>query len=81
MVGAIEIRKLRASAAEALGAAFDVRGFHDAVLDGGAVPLPMLRERVAGFVARRKPLSPARGEGDRSGSQVSQVTAPARRSS
>jgi uncharacterized protein (DUF885 family) len=70
MVGAIEIRKLRASAAEALGAAFDVRGFHDAVLDGGAVPLPMLRERVAGFVARR-----------RQAAREAQVTAPARRSS
>ena len=50
MLGALEIRRLRAEAEGALGARFDVRAFHDAVLGDGAVSLPMLRERVARFV-------------------------------
>jgi uncharacterized protein (DUF885 family) len=51
MVGALEIRKLRGAAADALGARFDVRAFHDAVLGGGAVTLPMLRETIARWMA------------------------------
>jgi uncharacterized protein (DUF885 family) len=54
MVGALEIRRLREAAAGALGNGFDVRAFHDAVLDSGAVTLGMLRERMQGFVEERK---------------------------
>lgn len=54
LLGAIEIRGLREEAERALGPRFDVRAFHDAVLEGGAIPLPMLRERVARFVAERR---------------------------
>ncbi len=52
LLGALEIRRLRAEAERALGARFDVRAFHDAVLEDGALTLPMLRERVARFVER-----------------------------
>jgi uncharacterized protein (DUF885 family) len=52
-LGALEIAALRAEAAGRLGARFDVRAFHDAVLEDGAVPLPLLREKVARFVAER----------------------------
>jgi uncharacterized protein (DUF885 family) len=50
MTGALVIRRLRAEAEKALGPAFDLRAFHDAVLEDGAITLPMLRERVARFV-------------------------------
>ena len=46
MVGALEIRRLRDEARQKLGPKFDLDGFHDVVLEGGIVPLPLLRERV-----------------------------------
>ena len=50
MLGALEIRRLREEAEKALGPRFDVRAFHDAVLEDGAVTLPLLRARIARFV-------------------------------
>jgi uncharacterized protein (DUF885 family) len=50
MVGYREITSLRATATAALGARFDIRAFHDAVLGRGAVTLPMLREQVAEWI-------------------------------
>ena len=41
-IGQLEILRLRADAEERLGAAFDVRDFHDAVLAHGALPLSTL---------------------------------------
>jgi uncharacterized protein (DUF885 family) len=52
-LGALELQALRADAERALGARFDVRAFHDAVLEDGAVPLPLLREKVTRWVAER----------------------------
>jgi uncharacterized protein (DUF885 family) len=46
MVGALEIRKLREDARATLGPRFDLAAFHDLVLEGGSLPMPMLRERV-----------------------------------
>ena len=54
MLGALEIRRLRAEAEQALGPRFDLRAFHDAVLEDGAITLPMLRERVERFVRERQ---------------------------
>jgi uncharacterized protein (DUF885 family) len=45
-VGQLELLRLRAEARERQGARFDIRAFHDAVLDGGALPLPVLRQVV-----------------------------------
>lgn len=42
-LGQLEILRLRAEAADRLGARFDIRRFHDAVLGHGALPLPVLR--------------------------------------
>jgi len=45
-IGQLKIRELRADAEKKLGAKFDVRKFHDAVLENGAVPLRVLEARM-----------------------------------
>ncbi len=52
-LGHIELRTLRADAEAALGPRFSLPEFHDAVLSGGAVPLPVLRRQVRAWVAGR----------------------------
>ena len=51
-VGQLEILKLRDEGRRRLGARFDIKGFHDAVLRNGAVPLPVLREQVEAYFAQ-----------------------------
>jgi uncharacterized protein (DUF885 family) len=51
--GQLEIRRLRAEAESRLGARFDIRAFHDAVLSGGALPLTTLRGIVTDWVEGR----------------------------
>jgi uncharacterized protein (DUF885 family) len=53
MIGKREIFALREEARKALGAKFDIREFHDAVLRNGAVPLTTLRAVVRGWVASK----------------------------
>ena len=50
-LGEIQIRRHRREAEAALGARFDQRAFHDAILALGAVPLPVLEQRMAQFIA------------------------------
>jgi len=50
-IGEITIRTLRARAEQALGARLDLRAFHDAVLALGSVPLGLLEERIAAWIA------------------------------
>jgi uncharacterized protein (DUF885 family) len=50
-VGQREILRLRADAQAALGPAFDIAGFHDAVLGGATISLRVLQSRVASWVA------------------------------
>jgi uncharacterized protein (DUF885 family) len=52
-VGQLEIRRLRAEAEKTLGPAFDIKGFHDAVLGGGAVTLKVLADQVNAWVDTR----------------------------
>jgi len=49
-MGELKIRELRAEAEEQLGGKFDVRKFHDAVLLGGSVPLPVLERQVEAYI-------------------------------
>jgi uncharacterized protein (DUF885 family) len=53
-VGEIKIQELRARAAKALGPKFDIREFHEQVLDEGALPLDVLEARLDKWVARSK---------------------------
>jgi uncharacterized protein (DUF885 family) len=49
MVGRREIRRLREAAEHRLGARFDIRSFHQAVLGNGAVPLAVLDQLVTSW--------------------------------
>ena len=51
LVGQREILRLRDEARARLGAAFDIRDFHSAVLDHGSLPLPVLRQVVSDWAA------------------------------
>jgi uncharacterized protein (DUF885 family) len=53
-IGELKIRELRSYAENELGAAFDVRYFHDKVLENGAVPLSVLENIVKTWVAEEK---------------------------
>jgi uncharacterized protein (DUF885 family) len=53
-IGEIRIRELRGKAEAELGAKFDVRRFHDAVLLQGAVPLDVLDRQIADWIAAEK---------------------------
>ena len=48
--GQRELFRLRERASECLGARFDIRGFHDAVLTSGPVTLPILGDLVDAWV-------------------------------
>lgn len=50
-LGQMQILRHRREAEQALGPKFDQRKFHDAILALGAVPLPVLAERMAKFIA------------------------------
>ena len=53
-LGEITIRELRTRAERELGVRFDIREFHDVVLRSGRVPLEVLEEQVAGYIASAK---------------------------
>jgi uncharacterized protein (DUF885 family) len=50
-LGEMAIVESRAKAEKALGPKFNIRAFHDAVLELGSVPLPVLKARVDRFIA------------------------------
>jgi uncharacterized protein (DUF885 family) len=52
-IGEIKIRDLRASAERRLGGCFDIRAFHDALLDSGALPLAVLERRMNAWIDER----------------------------
>ncbi|WP_346838107.1 DUF885 domain-containing protein [Microbulbifer sp. SAOS-129_SWC] len=53
-IGMMKILELRQKAKTELGDKFDIRAFHDTVLGGGALPLPMLEKRVDNWIEQVK---------------------------
>jgi uncharacterized protein (DUF885 family) len=53
-MGELKIRELRAKAEKALGAKFDKRRFHDAVIGNGSVPMPVLEQVIDAFIQREQ---------------------------
>jgi len=52
--GELKILELRARAKKELGDQFDIRAFHDEILNGGALPLDVLESRVNDWIAAVK---------------------------
>jgi uncharacterized protein (DUF885 family) len=57
-IGQLKILELRERAKSALGNNFDLRAFHDQVLDTGALPLDVLSERIDAWIAAQKSALP-----------------------
>ena len=53
-LGQLEILKLRAQAQKELGSKYDLRAFHDEILNGGALPLDALDQRVTSWIEAQK---------------------------
>lgn len=53
-MGELTILELRRKAEKALGPKFDIREFHDVVLDKGGLPLVILGEEVDAYIARKQ---------------------------
>ncbi len=51
ILGMLEIQRLRAEAQQKLGSRFDIKAFHDRVLEDGAVPLGYLTEKIRSWIA------------------------------
>ncbi|MDB5667835.1 MAG: hypothetical protein JWL74_785 [Alphaproteobacteria bacterium] len=53
-LGQLKILELRARAEQALGSGFDIREFHDQVLNTGSLPLTVLEEKIDNWIASRR---------------------------
>jgi uncharacterized protein (DUF885 family) len=53
-LGELKILELRQLAEKELGPKFDIRKFHDAVLETGSVPLPVLEDHIKAFIAEQQ---------------------------
>jgi uncharacterized protein (DUF885 family) len=53
-IGELKIKELRSKAKRELGGRFDVRSFHNAVLDDGPLPLDLLETRIKEWIAEQK---------------------------
>jgi uncharacterized protein (DUF885 family) len=54
-IGQLKILELRERARKALGDKFDIKAFHDEVLDSGAIPLDVLEGRIDAWITSQKP--------------------------
>jgi len=64
-IGQLEILKLRQYSKDQLGAKFNLRGFHDEVLSGGALPMDVLSTRIHEWVAQQKMQAAVADSGER----------------
>ena len=55
-IGQMKITELRSRAEQELGRAFNVKAFHRAVLEDGALPLDVLEEKINRWIASQKGL-------------------------
>jgi uncharacterized protein (DUF885 family) len=53
-LGQLKFRELRDRAKKELGPNFDIRAFHDEMLDGGVLPLDLLEARTDSWIRARK---------------------------
>jgi uncharacterized protein (DUF885 family) len=53
-IGSLTIQKLRKEAEEQLGSRFDIREFHEQVLDSGALPMLILEQKIRDWMAAKK---------------------------
>jgi uncharacterized protein (DUF885 family) len=53
-LGQLKIRELRDRARKELGAKFDIRAFHDEILNGGVLPLDLLESRMDSWIHAQK---------------------------
>jgi uncharacterized protein (DUF885 family) len=53
-LGQLKFRELRERAQKELGAKFDIRSFHDEMLNGGVLPLDLLESRTDGWIKAQK---------------------------
>ncbi len=53
-IGQRKLLELRARSEEELGDAFDIRGFHSAVLNGGGMPLSILERKIESWIASQR---------------------------
>jgi uncharacterized protein (DUF885 family) len=53
-IGALKIQELRKRAETALGPKFDIKVFHDEVLNTGGLPLTVLETKIDRWIATRK---------------------------
>jgi uncharacterized protein (DUF885 family) len=53
MLGQLEIQKARDAAQQTMGPKFDIKGFHDRVLEDGGVPITFLRDKIQAWSTGR----------------------------
>jgi uncharacterized protein (DUF885 family) len=53
-IGQLKFLELRARAQKALGPRFDMRAFHDVIIDSGALPLDVVEQRVNAWIASQQ---------------------------
>jgi uncharacterized protein (DUF885 family) len=62
-MGQLTIRKLREEAKARLGDKFNIKTFHDEILNGGSMPLDLLQERVQQWIKSESPAPASSGGG------------------
>ena len=53
-IGELKIRELRKKAEQELGEGFDIREFHEVILEQGTVTLAILEKRMNNYIAAKK---------------------------